>query len=153
MQDIHYCYDVWINVLINGRSDYKAKDPFAGLQASSELWHCPPHSTCSCPLMFNWQRRDFLLGLKTRGMLIFVLIVSTIGQIFSLTHTILFTKFYNKTFPWVLSKITSICLQFNYLPLNATWPKPQVLKSSWQSSVCASNFLIIYEFNFLLSVR
>lgn len=37
MQDIRYCYDVWINLLINGRSDYKAKDLFVGLQESSEL--------------------------------------------------------------------------------------------------------------------
>ena len=65
----------------------------------------------------------------------------------------LFTKSYNKTFPRVLSKITSISLQLNYLHLNATWPKHPVLKSFWQSSVCASDFLIISQFSFLLLLR
>lgn len=68
-------------------------------------------------------------------------------------HIFLFTKSYNKTFPRVLSGIISISLQLNYLHLNATWPKHPVLKSFWQSSVCASDFLIISQFSFLLLLR
>ena len=102
--------------------------------------------------MFNWKRRKFPSGFADKMYAYFScsLIVSTVGQIFPLTHIILFTKSYNKTFPRVLSKITSISLQLNYLHLNATWRKHSVLKSFWQSGVCASDFLIISQFSFLL---
>ena len=59
-----------------------------------------------------WQAAEFSLHLplQIKGMLIFMFIVSTTCQIFSLTYIILLTKFYTKTFPQVLSEITSLSL-------------------------------------------
>lgn len=50
MHDIHPHRYVEINLLINGRSDYKAEELLDRLQESDELRYFPPHSTLSCLL-------------------------------------------------------------------------------------------------------
>ena len=134
------------NLLINRLSDYKAEALSEGLQESDEVWPFLLILPWPCCLLFTQKSGRFHLPLQMQGLLI----VSTTGQIFSVTRIVLFRKFYNRSLLQASSTITSFSLQLNYPPLHPTLPKCQVPKCFWQFSMYTSDFFVIYQFNFLL---